>query len=88
MWMAPPTVGSRSGRIYYSIQVTTCPPTVVHFVNDPKLFTDNYQRYLERKIREALSFEGTPIRMIFRGKALRDISRAAKKGVISNLKIQ
>jgi GTPase len=86
LWMAPPTVGSRSGRIYYSIQVTTSPPTIVHFVNDPALFTDNYQRYLERKIRESLSFEGTPVRMIFRGKALREISRAAKKGSISSVK--
>lgn len=80
LWMAPPTLGGRSGRVYYSIQVTTAPPTIVFFVNDPDLFTDNYQRYLERKIRDALNFEGTPIKMIFRGKALRDISRIAKKG--------
>eukprot|EP01035_Chromulina_nebulosa_P016808 gene16808-22291_t len=86
LWMAPPTIGTRSGRIYYSIQVTTSPPTIIHFVNDPALFTDNYERFLERKIRESLSFEGTPIKMIFRGKALRDISRAAKKGVIANVK--
>lgn len=87
LWMAPPTVGSRSGRIYYSIQVTTSPPTIVHFVNDPALFTDNYQRYLERKMREALSFEGTPVKFIFRGKALRDVSRAAKKGDFSTSRI-
>ena len=58
-WMAPPTVGSRAGRIYYAIQTSTAPPTLVIFCNDPALFTDNYQRYLERKIRDALDFDGT-----------------------------
>ena len=86
LWLAPPTVGSRSGRIYYSIQVSTAPPTIVHFVNDPALFTDNYQRFMERKIRDSLDFEGTPMKMIFRGKALRDVTRASKKqGGMANL---
>jgi GTPase len=80
MWMAPPTVGSRSGKIYYVIQVSAAPPTLVFFVNDPKLFTDNYKRFLERKIRDSLNFEGTPIKFIFRGKQLRDVARAAVRG--------
>jgi GTPase len=82
LWMAPPTIGTRSGRIYYCIQTSTAPPTVVFFVNDPDLFTDNYQRFLERKIRDALNFEGTPIKMIWRGKAIRDVARQAKKGAV------
>lgn len=81
MWMAPPTVGSRAGRIYYAMQVSTAPPAFVFFVNDPALFTENYQKYLERKIRESLDFDGTPIRMIWRGKQLRDVGRAANKGL-------
>jgi GTP-binding protein len=28
----------------------------------------SYQRYLENKLREAFGFEGTPIKMIIRGK--------------------
>jgi GTP-binding protein len=81
MWMAPPTVGSRAGRIYYCMQVSTAPPTFVFFVNDPALFTENYQKFLERKIRESLDFDGTPIKMIWRGKQLRDVGRAANKGL-------
>ena len=50
------------------------------FVNNPALFTDGYQRYLERKIRDSLDFEGTPMKIIWRGKALRDIGRAVRKG--------
>lgn len=80
MWQAPPTVGSRAGRIYYSLQIGTMPPTLVFFVNDPALFTDTYRKYLERKIRDALNFEGTPIKMLWRGKTLRDVDRAAKRG--------
>lgn len=80
LWMAPPTVGSRSGRIYYSIQTSAAPPTIVIFCNDPALFTDNYRRYMDRKIRDSLDFEGTPIKIIYRGKALRDVGRAARKG--------
>lgn len=81
MWMAPPTVGSRAGRIYYAMQVSSAPPCFVFFVNDPALFTENYQKYLERKIRESLDFDGTPIKMIWRGKQLRDVGRAANKGL-------
>ncbi len=80
MWMSPPTIGSRSGKIYYCIQVSTAPPTIVFFVNDPKLFTDNYQRFLERKIRDSLDFSGTPLKFIWRGKQLRDVARVAAKG--------
>ena len=82
LWLAPPTIGSRSGRIYYCIQVATAPPTIVFFVNDPALFTDNYQRFMERKIRDALNFEGAPIKMIFRGKTIREVGRSAKRGAI------
>lgn len=85
LWMAPPTVGSKSGRIYYCLQISTCPPTIVFFVNDPSLFTDNYQRYLERKIRDSLNLEGTPIKMIWRGKSLRDVTRASSSGLIDGM---
>ena len=80
LWMAPPTIGARAGRIYYCMQISTAPPTIVFFVNEPALFTDNYQRFLERKIRDALSLEGTPLKMIWRGKALRDVSRTVSRG--------
>ena len=85
--MAPPTVCSRSGRIYYCIQTSVAPPTIVVFCNDPALFTDNYQRYLERKVRDALDFEGTPLKIIWRGKTIRDVGRAARKGDVATTRI-
>jgi len=80
LWQPPPA-RKRNGsqaKIYYCHQVATCPPTIVVFVNDPKLLNDNYRRYLDRKFRENLhGFEATPIRWIFRGKRNREIDRAS-----------
>lgn len=80
LWQPPPT--RRSGaqaKIYYCNQVSTRPPTIVVFCNDPKLVNDNYRRYLDRKFRESLDgFEATPIRWIFRGRRERDMYRGGR----------
>ena len=60
--------GGRSLKIYYATQAGTAPPTFVFFVNDPELVHFSYRRYLENRIREAFGFEGTAIRLIFRGR--------------------
>lgn len=77
-WQPPPV--RRSGaqaKIYYCNQVSTRPPTIVVFCNDPGMVNDNYRRYLDRKFRESLDgFEATPIRWIFRGRREREIMRA------------
>ena len=36
--------------------------------NAPDLVDDNYERYLENRLREAFELEGTPIRLKFRRK--------------------
>ena len=56
-------------------QVATRPPSFTLFVNDPKLFGDTYRRYVERQIREGLGFEGTPVKLFWRGKQQRDAER-------------
>ena len=53
-------------KIYYASQVSVCPPTIVLFVNDPQLLHFSYKRFLENRLREALGFEGTTIRIIAR----------------------
>ncbi len=55
-------------KIYYASQVEKNPPSFVLFVNDPNYLHFSYQRYLENKLREAFSFEGTPIKFILRKK--------------------
>lgn len=75
-WRSPPTSrGGRQGRIYYGTQVATRPPSFTLFVNEPKLFGETYRRYVERQIREGLGFEGSPIRLFWRGKQQRDAEK-------------
>jgi len=75
-WHSPPTTRQgRQGRIYYGTQVSSGPPTIALFVNDAKLFNDNYRRYIERQFRESLGFVGTPIRLLWRSKKPRELAR-------------
>jgi len=66
---APPSKWGKRLRIYYATQPTVDPPTFVFFVNDMRLVHFSYERYLENQIRERYAFEGTPIRLEFRGHA-------------------
>jgi GTP-binding protein len=73
-WHSPPTSrGGRQGKIYYGTQVSTQPPTFALFVNDSKRFNENYRRYIERQFRQQLGFKGTPIRLLWRSKKVRDV---------------
>jgi GTP-binding protein len=79
-WHSPPTTrGGRQGRIYYGTQVSSQPPTIALFVNDAALFNDAYRRYIERQFRESLGFTGTPLRLLWRGKKLRDMERSVNR---------
>ncbi len=75
-WHTPPTTRQgRQGKIYYGTQVTSKPPSITLFVNDPKLFNENYRRYIERQFRQQLGFQGTPIRLFWRGKKVREMEQ-------------
>jgi GTP-binding protein len=76
-WHSPPTSrGGRQGKIYYGTQVKSQPPTIALFVNDPTRFNDNYRRYVERQFRQQLGFTGTPLRLLWRGKKVREVGDA------------
>ncbi|MEM1168193.1 MAG: ribosome biogenesis GTPase Der [Cyanobacteria bacterium P01_H01_bin.35] len=75
-WNSPPTSRQgRQGKIYYGTQVTSKPPTIALFVNDPKRFPDNYRRYIQSQFRQHLGFTGTPIRLLWRGKKAREVEQ-------------
>jgi GTP-binding protein len=59
----------RTLKIYYTAQTDVSPPTFTCFCNDPKLVHFSYVRYLDNTLRNAYTFEGTPIRIHFRGRA-------------------
>lgn len=64
----PPSAhrGQRPAKIYYATQVKKAPPTVVLFVSEPSRVPEHYLRYLNGVFREALGFEGSPIRLVLR----------------------
>ena len=64
----PPAHAGRVAKIYYMTQVGIRPPTFVMFVNDATLIHFSYVRFIENRLRESFSFEGTPIRIVVRSK--------------------
>ena len=77
-WHSPPTTRQgKQGRIYYGTQVSSQPPSIALFVNDPKRFNDNYRRYIDRQFRKQLGFTGTPMRLFWRGKKVRDMEKSS-----------
>ena len=64
----PPSYLGRRMRVFFSSQVSVCPPVFVLFVNDERLLHFSYQRYLENTIRRAYDFTGTPIKITVREK--------------------
>lgn len=66
--------GVKPPKIYYATQVGVRPPTIVLFVNNPTLISEEYRRFLLNRMRESLPFEEVPIRLLFRSRH-RDQSR-------------
>ncbi|KAJ7535605.1 hypothetical protein O6H91_12G039800 [Diphasiastrum complanatum] len=64
----PTTRGGKKGRIYYCTQAAIRPPTFVFFVNDAKLFPEDYRKYVHKHLRQNVGFPGTPIRLLWRSK--------------------
>ncbi|MEC7725651.1 MAG: ribosome biogenesis GTPase Der, partial [Planctomycetota bacterium] len=58
--------GGNIPKLFYGTQVGTEPLSLIVFVNDPKLFKDQYRRYLEQRFRVAFDCEEVPIRIVFK----------------------
>jgi GTP-binding protein len=71
----PATIRSRRLKLFYAAQSKgeedqqLQPPEVVLFVNDPRLLSQTYKRYLESRIRDAQPFPGLPIILTLRPRA-------------------
>ncbi|MCI8468669.1 MAG: ribosome biogenesis GTPase Der [Eggerthellaceae bacterium] len=55
-------------RMKYVTQTATCPPQLTFFCNRPDIVDDNYERYLENRLRQAFDLTGTPVRLKFKKK--------------------
>ena len=69
----PPTVRSQKLKVLYVTQAAVSPPTFVFFVNNPAIVHFSYQRFLENRIRAAFGFEGSTVRLVFRGRTERPV---------------
>ncbi|OGI08616.1 MAG: ribosome biogenesis GTPase Der [Candidatus Melainabacteria bacterium RIFCSPLOWO2_02_FULL_35_15] len=66
---SPPGKKGKLLKIYYATQANIKPPEIVLFVNDSELVSEQYEKFLEKEIRKAFDFTGSPIKMVFRNKA-------------------
>lgn len=62
------TEGKAKLRFSYVTQTGACPPAITFFCNHPKIVNDSFKRYLENRLRETFTLEGTPIVLKFRAK--------------------
>jgi GTP-binding protein len=69
----PPMKSGRRLKLFYATQARGAgsdrslpPPEFVLFVNDPRLLTETYRRYLEARMRQAEPYPGLPIRLTCR----------------------
>ena len=68
----PPAHKGKRLKILFMTQADIRPPKFIIFVNDPELMHFSYLRYIENKLRESFGFEGTPLKLIVRGREEED----------------
>ncbi|WP_276684788.1 ribosome biogenesis GTPase Der [Slackia piriformis] len=60
--------GKKVLKMKYATQTRTCPPEFTFFCNHPELINDNYERFLENRLRQSFDLTGTPVRFKFKRK--------------------
>jgi len=63
----PSSPTAQKVKVYYATQIDVKPPTLVLFVNNPDLITEEYRRFFVRQLRERLPFSEVPIQLYVRG---------------------
>ena len=64
----PKSIGRRSLKVYGVTQDKTSPPSFTFYVNSSEMVHFSYRRYLENELRKVYGFEGSPLRMRFKGR--------------------
>ncbi len=63
----PSSPTAQKVKVYYATQTDVKPPTLILFVNNADLITEEYRRFFVRQLRERLPFSEVPIRLHVRG---------------------
>ncbi len=64
----PPLAQGKPVKFFYATQIGVGPPTFALFVNFAQGIAPAYERYLMHQLRQALGFEGAPLRLVIRGR--------------------
>jgi GTP-binding protein len=67
----PTGSGGKMLMIKGCAQVAVNPPAFAFSVNDPEIVNRSFERYVTKKVRELGDFEGTPVRIFWRGRQIR-----------------
>ncbi|OGQ81418.1 MAG: ribosome biogenesis GTPase Der [Deltaproteobacteria bacterium RIFCSPLOWO2_12_FULL_60_19] len=65
---APPLWRDKPVKFFYATQTGSRPPRFTLFVNTPEGISASYERYLIHHLRQAVNLEGTPIKLVMRGR--------------------
>ncbi len=72
--------GAKAPKVFYATQPEIGPPTIVLFVNDPSLFSRDYLRFLQNRLRKELPFKEVPIRILLRAREKVELPPPGGKG--------
>jgi GTP-binding protein len=61
---------SKLPKVFYVTQISANPITLLLFVNDSRLFDDNYKRFVIGRLRELLPIAEVPIRLFTRSRGM------------------
>ncbi|MEO5719857.1 MAG: ribosome biogenesis GTPase Der [Chthoniobacterales bacterium] len=82
----PPTIGTKRLKLFYAAQSkgeserhAIDPPKFVLFVNQPKLLSDGYGRYIEGRIRQVEPYPGLPVLLSTRARSESPARAAARR---------
>jgi GTPase len=76
-----PRVGrGKFPKMYYATQTSVRPPTFVVFVNEGKLFGDEYARYISNRMRQCFPFGEVPLRVHFKERRRTERGKPKQKG--------
>lgn len=67
----PPTAGRHAIKVYSVAQDGSGPPSFTFYVNRAEMVHFSYERYLENAIRKTYGFEGSPLKIQFKGRGRR-----------------
>ena len=76
---SPPVKGGKTGKIFYAAQVDVRPPTIVIFVNEARLVSAPYLRWLSNVLRDAGHFEEVPVRFLVRERTKNPLPRETRE---------